>query len=241
MSEISALANLSSREKEIFDLLLEGKAPKAIGYGLKISYATIKFHQSNLYAKLDIQSIQELFAKYSIKSVNAPAASTGKKETAAVYNRWRKFEDELGSVITVKPDIEFIQEQNFATCTISGELTYDQFGYAGATVELDPASHEAMKKMSSFCFTVLGDGNSYYVMLPTNNTLFEGEKNHYHKVFTAKKHEITTITVNINELVQSSLFGKKVPFVQNNIEFLQFQPYTTGEFNLKLWNVIFFE
>ena len=57
--------NLTPREKEIFTLLLKGIPPKEIGYTLKISYETVHYHQKNLYRKLNIQSIQELFAKYS--------------------------------------------------------------------------------------------------------------------------------------------------------------------------------
>ena len=57
--------NLTAREEEIFTMLLGGAAPKEIAYTLKISYETVRFHQKNLYRKLEIQSIQELFAKYS--------------------------------------------------------------------------------------------------------------------------------------------------------------------------------
>ena len=57
--------NLTPREQEIFTLLLKGTSPKEIGYTLKISYETVHHHQKNLYRKLGIQSIQELFAKYS--------------------------------------------------------------------------------------------------------------------------------------------------------------------------------
>jgi len=56
--------NLTPREREIFTLLLKGTSPKEIGYTLKISYETVHHHQKNLYRKLSIQSIQELFAKY---------------------------------------------------------------------------------------------------------------------------------------------------------------------------------
>ncbi|MCL2212180.1 MAG: helix-turn-helix transcriptional regulator [Treponema sp.] len=56
--------NLTPREQEIFTLLLKGTSPKEIGYTLKISYETVHHHQKNLYRKLGIQSIQELFAKY---------------------------------------------------------------------------------------------------------------------------------------------------------------------------------
>jgi len=58
--------NLTPREQEIFTLLLKGISPKEIGYTLKISYDTVHHHQKNLYRKLSIQSIQELFAKYKL-------------------------------------------------------------------------------------------------------------------------------------------------------------------------------
>jgi DNA-binding CsgD family transcriptional regulator len=57
--------DLTPREKEIFTMLLAGKAPKDIAYTLKISYYTVLFHQKNLYRKLGIQSRAELFAHYN--------------------------------------------------------------------------------------------------------------------------------------------------------------------------------
>jgi DNA-binding CsgD family transcriptional regulator len=58
--------NLTVREEEILTLLLGGVAPKEIAYTLKISYDTARFHQKNLYRKLKIKSIQELFSRYSV-------------------------------------------------------------------------------------------------------------------------------------------------------------------------------
>ena len=56
--------NLTPREQEIFTMLLRGTSPKEIAFTLKIGYETVHHHQKNLYRKLGIQSIQELFAKY---------------------------------------------------------------------------------------------------------------------------------------------------------------------------------
>ncbi|MCL2243257.1 MAG: helix-turn-helix transcriptional regulator [Treponema sp.] len=56
--------NLTPREQEIFTMLLKGTSPKDIAFTLKISYETVHHHQKNLYRKLGIQSIQELFARY---------------------------------------------------------------------------------------------------------------------------------------------------------------------------------
>ena len=57
--------NLTDREREIFTMLLKGVAPKEIAHSLKVSYSTVNFHRNNLYRKLGVQSIHELFARYS--------------------------------------------------------------------------------------------------------------------------------------------------------------------------------
>ncbi|MCL2763790.1 MAG: LuxR C-terminal-related transcriptional regulator [Treponema sp.] len=59
--------NLTSREQEIFTMLLTGMNPKEIAYTLKVSYYTVDFHRKNLYRKLGIQSRAELFARYAHK------------------------------------------------------------------------------------------------------------------------------------------------------------------------------
>ena len=64
--------NLTPREKEIFTMLLDGVAPKEIAYTLKISYDTVRFHQKNLYRKLNIQSRAELFARYTTGTSEKP-------------------------------------------------------------------------------------------------------------------------------------------------------------------------
>jgi DNA-binding NarL/FixJ family response regulator len=58
---------LTSREREIFTMLLDGRAPKEIAQSLKISHRTVDTHIANLYRKLGIQSRAELFAKYKTK------------------------------------------------------------------------------------------------------------------------------------------------------------------------------
>jgi len=52
---------LTDREQEIKELLLEGMALKEIANALKISFKTVDFHRGNLYRKLGIQSYKELF------------------------------------------------------------------------------------------------------------------------------------------------------------------------------------
>jgi len=69
---------LTIREQEIINLLLEGNSPKEIAYKLKITYRTVVFHQSNLYRKLEIKNIKELFNKYG-KSVSSQAQTPPEK------------------------------------------------------------------------------------------------------------------------------------------------------------------
>jgi len=55
-------AILSRREKEICDLLLSGCASDAIALRLQISRHTVKDHRKNIFRKLQIVSLAELFA-----------------------------------------------------------------------------------------------------------------------------------------------------------------------------------
>ena len=57
--------NLTSRERKILNLLLEGDSSKEIAFKLKISPRTVDFHRNNIYNKLDVHNYQELIAKYS--------------------------------------------------------------------------------------------------------------------------------------------------------------------------------
>lgn len=51
---------LSLREREVFQLLAEGKSSKAIANQLCISPKTVESHKYNIMAKLDIQSMTDL-------------------------------------------------------------------------------------------------------------------------------------------------------------------------------------
>jgi len=78
------LEKLSPREREIFDLLLEGVSPKEIAYRLNITHHTVAFHRTKLYNKLGVQSIQELFAKYSTNGKEPPPEAIELEATAPV-------------------------------------------------------------------------------------------------------------------------------------------------------------
>ncbi|GHV84574.1 hypothetical protein AGMMS50230_01820 [Spirochaetia bacterium] len=67
IEQIAIEMKLSTRETEVFTLLLTEAPVKQIAHTLKISYSGVNFHTKNLYRKLGIQSRTELFAKFGKK------------------------------------------------------------------------------------------------------------------------------------------------------------------------------
>lgn len=65
---------LSARELEIARLMLSGHSSKGIAQRLGISAETVKVHRKHLYAKLGINSQQELFALFMSDSLGDTAA-----------------------------------------------------------------------------------------------------------------------------------------------------------------------
>lgn len=56
--------NLTSREKDILQLLIRGNSYKEIAHSLRISVETLNSHIKNIYRKLDVHSRSELAARY---------------------------------------------------------------------------------------------------------------------------------------------------------------------------------
>lgn len=55
---------LSSREKEVLDLLLQGLSYQRIAETLFISLPTVKTHIQHIYYKFEIKRREELFIKF---------------------------------------------------------------------------------------------------------------------------------------------------------------------------------
>ena len=64
--ELSPLSLLTSREREVLQLLAEGKGTKEIASLLKISVKTIETYRQQIMTKLDVRSIAEL-TKFAIR------------------------------------------------------------------------------------------------------------------------------------------------------------------------------
>lgn len=56
----SALANLTRRERQVLDGIMDGKLNKVIADDLKISPKTVELHRANLMAKLGAHNVVEL-------------------------------------------------------------------------------------------------------------------------------------------------------------------------------------
>ena len=223
---------LTPREQEVFNMLLAGATPKEIGHELKISHSTFLTHQKNIYRKFDIHTINELLTKCLPDKLNWKSPD--------VISRVTVFRDKLGSKISLMIKTEKIDGREIPCYYIKGAIAADQYAYAGIFIQPDSAMLEVIKTTSSFSFKVLGDGNSYDAALTTSDSRTIGEENHFRKTFKTNKNEISHITIQINELTQYEGYGKKVPFIQNNVEGIKFQLVNSkGKFRLKIWDIKF--
>ena len=56
--------DLTSREQQVFSLLMEGKKTNDIAEELEVRKNTIKFHTKRIYKKLGVNSKSELLVRY---------------------------------------------------------------------------------------------------------------------------------------------------------------------------------
>ncbi|MFO7746732.1 MAG: LuxR C-terminal-related transcriptional regulator [Orrella sp.] len=61
---IKLLASLTRREREVFKLVVQGQANKAVAQELCISLPTVKMHRANLMRKLGLANVAQLSAFY---------------------------------------------------------------------------------------------------------------------------------------------------------------------------------
>jgi RNA polymerase sigma factor (sigma-70 family) len=65
-NELSSLPALTAREREVLQLIAEGRSTRQIAERLNVSVKTIETHRSKIMEKLDIRNIAEL-TKYAIR------------------------------------------------------------------------------------------------------------------------------------------------------------------------------
>lgn len=59
---------LSQRERQVFSYIIRGFTNLEIADVLSISAATVKVHRGNIYKKIDVRSLKELFHVFDVKS-----------------------------------------------------------------------------------------------------------------------------------------------------------------------------
>lgn len=60
------LPRLTPREREVFELLIQGKKLKEIAGELGIKYSTVNTHQKNVYKKLGVNTRAECILRYGL-------------------------------------------------------------------------------------------------------------------------------------------------------------------------------
>ena len=231
--------DLTSREKEILDLLLDGKSFKEIAYELNIAYSTGKFHQKNLYQKLGVTNIKELHKKYF---------SFGKdKEPEFIFENWMAISDPKSTSQVTRKNEE-IGGKRTSAVTIAGMLYDDpeyprsadgysglDMPFSGAYVRADTETLKLLRTARAISFSFKGDGARYYMRLPTFETI---EGDHWLNIFPTVKDEISAIKINIpDDLFRLGWSGKEAEFMQDNIMFVQIQPVDPGNYEFKFWDI----
>lgn len=70
LSDVKAkINNLTSREKQVMDLVLVGKLNKEIAYDLNISISTVEVHRARVMQKMEVKTLAELI-KLNIQAGN---------------------------------------------------------------------------------------------------------------------------------------------------------------------------
>ena len=234
------MQELTYREQDFFNLLFDGKTIREISHSLNISYNTAKFHQRNIYQKLGVHNINELYKKYQHSE---PA-----KEIETVFDFWFALGDNTSETFVTRKKEE-INGKIISAVTISGTLDSKNAPASGVYGRPNTETHEALKTAAAITFTVLGDGNSYKFCFPTQETTIythidirnvardEVFGDHYMMIVPTVNGEISNITINIPKDLIRVTERSKAEFVQKNILYLQIQPINPGDYRLKFWDI----
>ena len=76
---------ISRREREVLDLLLENLSNKEIAAKLFVSERTVKFHVSNLLSKFGVQRRAELIVLWMRRAISAPWESPARGHTLSTH------------------------------------------------------------------------------------------------------------------------------------------------------------
>jgi len=102
---MNPLNDLSQRERQVVELLLEGKSNKQIAFALHITQNTVEFHLKNIYAKCQVRSRTELILKLGNSVVagrGENAENKGGFSPSAWLSSLRKAVSRIGEVNTME-------------------------------------------------------------------------------------------------------------------------------------------
>jgi len=113
--------NLSSREWQVANLLLEGKSNKLIASSLGISESTVEFHLKNIYAKFQVSSRMELVIKLGQSTVAGKGEIAENRDWLNLRN-WAASLREIVSKFS--EELKMANEINSNTHSEAGPLTF---------------------------------------------------------------------------------------------------------------------
>jgi len=223
---------MTSREREIFDLLVDGVSPKEIAHKLNISLSTVDFHRTKLYRKLGVHSIQELLAKYSANNDKAPepeaviSVSGTKKqsihptsaETISAVNMgfFGSTDREIGGnstaeVYVTKEEIggviiDSVLNIKIEMAEIGGDREYAQ----AFTHKYDVLKR--LRKANGIRFKARGDGTTWYLELKTPESTEEVRFANYLYEFGTIRDQVIVVDVPYSSLYLAEWAEKQYYF-----------------------------
>ena len=182
------------------------------------------------------------FSCVTISTSGGGGGGSSVPDTAWAWGTFTDAANQGSSRISLIEDVENIGGEVMMTYAISGEITNKyEYGYAGWYAFPDDPTKEHLKKIKSFSFKVLGDGNTYFVMLATSDI---EDSSFYRTTFTTKKDQEMTVNVRVGSLAQPEDWGIKKRFNQDNATQIQWQTTNNGKpgtFKLKIYDLQIYE
>jgi DNA-binding CsgD family transcriptional regulator len=235
---------LTQREQELLNLLLEGVSPKEIAYRLNISTHTVDFHRNNLYRKLGVMSIQELFAKAQRKDIPTTPTDTQKISPNMMYLMpWTDADWTDG-----KSTVEFsINQETIDEVNIDDVLTIHTTLAKGCwepSAEVQIKSGQALQQLrraDGIRFKVRGDGKNWRVLVHTVESIAM-DWTSYEYTFSTIRNQTILVDMPYASLRQPERTSEKHRFEffsENITDFVigtVVQSQELGSSSIKIWD-----
>lgn len=128
---------LSNREREVTNLLLEGKSNKQIASALGITVRTVEFHLKNIYEKLQVGSRVELVLKLGSSTVAERGEVAENRDTPNFWMRWatplREAVSKIGKELSMASQLSTSANDSGTPLTFYGAIRVCLAKYADFT------------------------------------------------------------------------------------------------------------